>query len=163
MTLIEQLRECIGELTPLRSDCGRLCGAACCASMEGEETGMRLIPGEEANFTGLPDYRILRSDGDPVVVCSGQCDRDHRPLSCMIFPLLPVLRDGQVRVITDERARAVCPLARLGKDAMLPDFTAAVEQLGHILCESDEGVAFLTRLTEEQDQLRAWRRQLTGR
>ena len=39
-------RDLLRELTPLKTDCGRLCGGACC---EGdEETGMLLFPGEDA-------------------------------------------------------------------------------------------------------------------
>ena len=41
-------RKILEEVTPLKADCGRVCGAACCASLEGEETGMLLFPGEEA-------------------------------------------------------------------------------------------------------------------
>ncbi len=45
-------RSLLEEVTPLKSDCGRICGAACCASLEGEETGMLLFPGEEALYRG---------------------------------------------------------------------------------------------------------------
>ena len=53
--LIKKAYEAIGTLTPLKSDCGRLCGAVCCKG--DDETGMLLFPGEEslykndANFT----------------------------------------------------------------------------------------------------------------
>ena len=39
-------RALLSNLTPLKSDCGRLCGGACC---QGDDaTGMLLFPGEEA-------------------------------------------------------------------------------------------------------------------
>ena len=44
---VEQARALLETLTPLKRDCGRLCGARCCRSLEGEETGMVLFPGEE--------------------------------------------------------------------------------------------------------------------
>ena len=33
-------REKLNHVTPLKRDCGRICGARCCRSCEGEETGM---------------------------------------------------------------------------------------------------------------------------
>ena len=42
----------LDRVTPLKSDCGALCGAACCdmaaAESTGEEMGIYLLPGEEA-------------------------------------------------------------------------------------------------------------------
>ena len=43
-------RKRLEEVTPLKSDCGRVCGAACCRPVQGEETGMLLFPGEEAFY-----------------------------------------------------------------------------------------------------------------
>ena len=38
----------IGERTPLCSDCGALCGAACCESDGDGQGGVDLLPGEES-------------------------------------------------------------------------------------------------------------------
>ena len=43
-----QARALVGGLTPLKSDCGALCGAACCQADEDGQGGMYLFPGEEA-------------------------------------------------------------------------------------------------------------------
>ena len=39
-------REKLNNVTPLRRDCGRVCSAACCRPLGGEETGMLLFPME---------------------------------------------------------------------------------------------------------------------
>ena len=44
---VRALRDCyeiLGDLTPLKSNCGKLCGAACCESDETGENGMLLFP-----------------------------------------------------------------------------------------------------------------------
>ena len=64
-----------------------------------------------------------------------------------------------MKVATDHRAKTVCPLARQGKDALDPDFVAAVRQVGHILAEDDAQRAFLLKLTAQQDELKALRNQ----
>lgn len=48
-------REIMCNITPLRFDCGRLCGAACCAPDEEGDGGMLLFPGEEALYEPLPE------------------------------------------------------------------------------------------------------------
>lgn len=42
---ILRARELLGDLTPLKTDCGRLCGGAWLPG--DEQTGMLLFPGEE--------------------------------------------------------------------------------------------------------------------
>jgi hypothetical protein len=81
--------------------------------------------------------------------------REERPLSCRLFPLLPLIGDdGTIRVVTDQRARSVCPLARQGKSAMDPAFIEAVREAGEILAQSDEQAVFLDLLADEQDELK---------
>ena len=151
---IRVAREILAEVTPLKGDCGRACGQRCCRSLEGEETGMLLFPGEEAE----PGWTVRESALGPVVICPGECERSRRPLSCRLFPLLPLIGDdGTIRVVTDQRARAVCPLARQGKSAMAPAFIDAVREAGEILAQSDEQAVFLDMLAEEQQQLKELR------
>ena len=75
---------------------------------------------------------------------------------------MPRLTEKGVSVRTDERARAVCPLARQGKSSMDPAFAEAVRRAGEILAEDSAQRAFLTRLGEEQEELRALRKRLGG-
>ena len=155
---LKKAREVLREWTPLRSDCGRICGAACCSSLAGEETGMLLFPGEETMLGSLDGWSLRKAGPDLLALCPGTCDRALRPLACRLFPLLPVIRGNEIRVETDLRARAVCPLARQGKDALLPAFIEAVRQAGTLLMEDPEQRAFLERLSLGQEELRALKR-----
>ena len=152
---VSAAREKLNHATPLKRDCGRVCGARCCRPLEGEETGMLLFPGEAEAYAGKAGWKVLHTDRGDLVVCPGVCDREERPLSCRLFPLLPVIGDdGSVRVVTDLRAKAVCPLARQGKSALDPDFVEAVRQAGEILAKEDGQALFLDLLAEEQQQLK---------
>ena len=50
----------IGEKTPLLTDCGALCGAACCRTDDDDQGGVFLFPGEEEliDDCGLRGYRV---------------------------------------------------------------------------------------------------------
>lgn len=147
-------REKLKNVTPLKRDCGRVCGAACCRPLEGEETGMLLFPGETEAYEGREDWKIRRTARGNMVVCPGRCDREDRPLSCRLFPLLPLIGDdGKIRVVTDLRARAVCPLARQGKNALDPAFVDAVREAGELLAQSEEQALFLDVLEQEQAEI----------
>ena len=155
---LRRARELFSELTPLSSDCGRLCGGACCQSLPGETTGMLLFPGEEAYYADKAEYALLPCALGTLLVCSGRCKREDRPLSCRLFPLLPVLRPDGVKVATDLRARPVCPLARQGRDALLPEFVQAVREAGRLLAGDETQRPFLEKLTAQQDELKALQR-----
>ncbi len=156
---VARCRALFDDLTPLRMDCGQTCQGACCRPMEGENTGMLLFPGEEAYYEALPGYEVKPTDHGQLLICSGHCERADRPLSCRLFPLLPLVRTDGIKVATDLRAKAVCPLAQQGKDALLPEFVAAVRRAGQILAEDEQQLAFLQRLTAMQDELKALRKQ----
>ena len=155
-------REKLNHVTPLKRDCGRVCGARCCRSCDGEETGMLLFPGEEALYREKEGWRILDTASGKMVICDGICDRGERPLACRMFPLLPVIREGRIRAAADQRARAVCPLARQGIRAMDPAFTDAVREAGEILAADERQRRMLETLTAEQDELRKLREKLGG-
>lgn len=159
---LEKAREILAEVTPLKTDCGKVCGARCCRSLEGEETGMLLFPGEEAYYAGKPGWTLRRTASGMLLVCPGSCARDERPLACRIFPLLPVIREGEVKVAADQRARAVCPLMKQGIRGMDPAFAEAVREAGKILMEDGAQRTFMERLTEEQDELKSLRDRLGG-
>ncbi len=152
-------REKLNQATPLKTDCGRVCGARCCRPLEGEETGMLLFPGEAEAYAGKPGWKVRKTARGDLVICPGTCSRAERPLSCRLFPLLPVIGDdGGIRVVTDLRAKAVCPLARQGKSAMDPAFIGAVREAGELLAENDEQAMFLDLLADEQEQMKELRK-----
>ena len=157
--VLARARAILEDVTPLKTDCGLLCNGLCCRPMEGEMTGMLLFPGEESYYEGRAGYRMVQTEQGTLLICSGRCDRADRPLSCRLMPLIPVVREDGVRVATDLRAKTVCPLARQGKDALDPDFVSAVRQVGRILAEDETQRAFLVKLTQQQDELKALRNQ----
>ena len=158
---VSAAREKLKNVTPLKRDCGRVCGARCCRPLEGEETGMLLFPGEAEAYAGKAGFEVRKTARGDLLICSGICDREDRPLSCRLFPLLPVIGDdGKVRAVTDLRAKAVCPLARQGKSAVDPDFAEAVREAGEILAAEDEQAVFLDMLEEEQSELKELRNRL---
>lgn len=116
---------------------------------------MLLFPGEEALYAGLDGYRVLDCAEGKLLVCAGRCCREERPLSCRIFPLLPLLREDGIHVVMDRRGRAVCPLTHEDKAALNPAFVEAVAEAGRVLAKDETQAAFLRRLTREQDE---WKR-----
>lgn len=125
-----QLYRLFDECTPIPVDCGKLCNSACC---QGDDCGMYLFPGEKSVLE-LLDIKLLKTEKSdfyytynnkkynvPIVMCDGDCDRFIRPLACRIFPLTPVLsEDGNLEIITDPRARSICPLSR---GLNIPDYS----------------------------------------
>ena len=56
ITAVKAARELLKDLTPLKTDCGRLCQGACCQGDEG--TGMLLFPGEDALYAACDFARV---------------------------------------------------------------------------------------------------------
>ena len=155
--ILTEARQMMETVTPLRDDCGKLCGGACCHSLPGDETGMLLFPGEEALYLDRPDWRLRSTEHGMLAVCSGSCSRCDRPLSCRLFPLLPVVRGEEIRVAMDARAAAVCPLYAAGRSGLCADFVQAVRTCGTLLMRSPSQAAFLRQLTAIHDELKALR------
>lgn len=156
LSAVEKARQCIGSLTPLKGhDCGRLCSAACC---EGDEnTGMLLFPGEESTL------RVVElPDGDRLAVCDGCCNRESRPLACMLFPFFPTVDDkGKVYVEIDTRACGVCPLAAHSEEVIFDrSFIRAVKKAGKELAKDEKCLDLMRRITAQIDELSAIRGEL---
>ena len=158
-------REILENITPLKTDCGKCCGAACCAPDEDGQGGMVLFPGEEALYGDVPKGMTLQTydaivPGMQLLTCDGTCDRTKRPLSCMLFPLTPVVvqKDGRasLKVMMDPRAFSVCPLCEGGVRGLDADFVEAVRAAGKIICKNPEIRQYLTALGEYFDRLRMW-------
>lgn len=142
----------IGERTPLATDCGKLCGAACCAPDEDGQGGVFLFPGEQKLLEGI-SWGVIepRRPGwiAPVLQCSAPCARERRPLGCRIFPLTPVIgKDGNWTVRMDVRARPMCPLCASGIRGLDVEFVRAVRRALRIIAETPEGDAFLRKWAE---------------
>lgn len=154
-----QLYRLFDSNTPLEVDCGKLCGSACC---KGDDSGMFLFPGEKEVYKLLnPDgMRIENSDltynyngkdySVPILFCGGDCDRYIRPLACRIFPLTPVLNDdGKIEIITDPRAKSICPLAKtLHLDEYDENFLKSVTKAFTLLIKNKRVKAFMIEYTK---------------
>lgn len=115
----------IGSLTPIPTDCGKLCGARCC---EGDsDEGMILFPHED-DLIKNKGFRIEHRDmcGFPIAfaICTEPCRRIYRPLSCRIFPLAPMLFGDTLSIIPDPRGKTMCPL--LAANSVTDEFKNAV-------------------------------------
>ena len=112
---LARARALLADITPLKDDCGRVCGHACCAPDEDGQGGMLLFPGEEIFYSPLPNGFLLSPDASVVpngrlLTCAGECARKDRPLACRLFPLLPVLKNGVVRAVREAgEALYACP------------------------------------------------------
>ena len=146
-------RRLLDTLTPLKTDCGRLCGGACC---QGDgQTGMLLFPGEDALYAGCTFADVLGANftlgggAARLLVCRGTCPRAERPLACRLFPLfLRFDPRGGTRVVLDSRARAVCPLTDYGMSALDGAFVAAAREAYALLMENERCAAYLRALDE---------------
>ena len=146
-------RELLKDLTPLKTDCGRLCQAACCQG--DEHTGMLLFPGEETLYgccsfaEVLPLDYSLGSTQAKLLVCKGGCERELRPLACRLFPLfLKFKEDSTTRLRIDMRAKPVCPLTDYGIKSLDPDFKQAARRAYDLLLEDEVCAAYLKALDE---------------
>ena len=146
-------RELLENLTPLKTDCGRLCQGACCRG--DDATGMLLFPGEEALYEGCTFARVVETGFSfgavpaLLLVCEGSCDRKNRPLACRLFPLFLRFREDQPPVLRmDARARAVCPLTDYGLKALDPEFRQAARRAYDLLLEDEACAAYLRALDE---------------
>lgn len=152
-TAVLTARNLLEKLTPLKTDCGRLCQGACCQG--DEKTGMLLFPGEEAFYENCTFARIipagfmLGGKDALLLVCNGTCDRENRPLACRLFPLfLKFKEDGVTKLRMDVRAKAVCPLTDYGIKALDTDFKQAARKAYDILLEDQDCAAYLRELDE---------------
>lgn len=155
--LIQRVYEAIGGSTPMKTDCGAICGAACCSVDEDGQGGVCLLPPEAEALKDI-SWGEIRHDEHmdaPMLMCTDFCDRSLRPFLCRIFPLCPVIgKSGRWTVRMDARARAVCPLHRSGLNGLDPEFVRGCARAVRILAEDAEGEAFLRRWAEIEEEFR---------
>jgi hypothetical protein len=149
----------LNRLTPLKFDCGKLCNQACCQGSE--DAGMWLFPGEEEILAGETSFEIrpmkrqlLNGKFLQWGICHRSCNREMRPLSCRIFPLVPFLTEKNIIVIDiDPRAKGICPLAG-GRDQLQVEFVRKVGQICRELAQEPEIWEFIGILTKEVEEYR---------
>jgi Fe-S-cluster containining protein len=154
--LVIAARDMLCDITPVRRDCGELCGAACCRDpQDGELMGMALFPGEKSLYAAKSDWYKLyfgMRGKSPLLVCSDACPRKERPLACRIFPLTPYGREGKLTVRIDPRARPLCPLYTSGKAGLAAEFVGAVTQAMNLLWQSETQRAFIEETSGKIDE-----------
>lgn len=149
-----QLYRMFDKCTPVKADCGEICGSACC---RGTDCGMYLFPGEKRVYELLkPKWiKIEKSDFQysfggakkhvSIAFCDEHCDRYQRPLACRIFPLTPILSpDGTLEIIIDPRSKSVCPIGRAFElRDFEPQFVKNVKKTFTLLLKNQEFRAFM--------------------
>ncbi len=140
-------KDIIGDSTPLKADCGLVCDKNCCKG--NGETGMLLFPGEETAF------KVVEKNGIRLCVCSGECDREKRPLSCMIFPLFPYMsRSGKITAAVDVRGMRICPLVDNEADIRFNrKFRCKIKRLGRFLVQDKQCRRFIWDISREIDKI----------
>lgn len=148
--MYDKIFNTLGELTPLKADCGQLCGGACCKG--DNNTGMRLFPHEES------ELKVIEKDGTRLAVCNGSCDRAKRPLACRIFPFFPTIDEkGKIFVELDSRATNLCPMIEHYDEIIFDKrFLRAVKNVGKILKKDEQCRIFLYQSTDEIDTYSAF-------
>lgn len=144
--------------TPLKFDCGSLCGGSCCKG--DEETGMLLFPGEELLID--ENIKILESDnGLKLAVCEGSCNRNKRPLACRIYPLFPLVTEenGKYKIKVVYDFRAACPIGE-DKLKIQKSFKRGVKRVGEYLLSNEETKEYLKMLSAQFDEFYALRESL---
>lgn len=151
----------LGNVTPLKVDCGQLCNGACCEVTD-DITGMYLFPGEEAMYKNMPEWaKIYDTDFScngkyiDLFTCNGTCDRRLRPLSCRIFPLVPYVKKGEkMEIRMDVRGRGMCPLATaMNVEDLDSEFVKKVTLAMKLCMTNPEVREFLYALSESLDEV----------
>ena len=155
--MYQKLYRLFRTVTPLKKDCGVLCGGACCRG--DDRTGMLLFPHEETNL------QVIEENGLRYAVCQGVCRREDRPLSCRIFPFFPAVdENGRVYAVIDERGRFVCPLVRQCDNVKFrSSFLRRVKKAGILLAKDEDCLAFLRTMSGEISETSALAEQLKNK
>jgi hypothetical protein len=134
---------------PMNADCGRYCGKACCQPDEDNQGGMYLFPGEEELITFQAwahiSEKIMPVSGRHIklLTCYAPCQREHRPLACMIFPLTPIIINNQPNVRIDARSLNFCPIARKGAIGLRKTFVEVARAAIELIAADPAGRSFI--------------------
>lgn len=143
------------KITPLYFDCGELCNRKCCDTSK--ESYMMLFPHEDEYIKSIEtDYKIIESNGYKYINCGGVCNREYRPLSCVIFPLFPYLDDdGRLNLDIDLRSKNYCPLAldNMEELKLQPLFRLKLFKLFYELIKYEEFNEFIKKISKDITEL----------
>lgn len=146
-------RELLERTTPLKTDCGRLCGGKCCKG-DGK-TGMFLFPHEEDLYKDNPDFKIVECNGNfgyKMIICSGVCDRKDRPLACRIYPYFPMTGEYGFDVRSDIRGINSCPLL-YNNIKVDYAFLRQIRKAARILSRNEEIRNYITNINSMLDEI----------
>ena len=159
--ILRDALDCLKEVTPLKTDCGLFCEAACCKDNGEAGSCVWLLPGEDADQVST--WAEVRESTMPVtgaktqaIYCFKPCNRDARPFLCRIFPLTPYFSQKNQcwSVRMDKRAAALCPLYFYGKNGLRRDFVVKAQEAVQILAQDVDGLAALKLLEIEESAYR---------
>lgn len=162
------LREAYDRLyhkTPLGFyNCGRLCDGLCC---RGDCKGMWLYPDEEELFIDKEGFEVCETEGNhgySMVICSGECNREERPLACRIFPLFPLVKQNgdkiNIEVVYDPRA-TMCPIAK-EKMPLDRSFIKEVKKAARYLSRDEKMLEYMKAVSEEITEIIELKEKLEG-
>ena len=152
--IYRRIYEMTAGAAPTDSDCGRICGRVCC-HMEAfnEECYIYMLPGEELAYdfdsmgiiitkVNAAEHGFPPSWGEEAAVatCPGPdgCARDHRPIQCRTYPLLPHIDKGGrlMLVYCDAKTPYTCPLI-YERTKLSEDFIESTYRMWEILIRYD--------------------------
>jgi hypothetical protein len=149
--------------TPLSGDCGVICAKKCCMGTSSD--GMLLFPGEESLYNDSGSWYTIKDSGVTLpgnikiklFTCIGNCQRELRPLSCRIFPLMPYINsDGRIDLRFDLRGIGICPL--ISNPDLYPIDEGFIDNVhlafSHLVYEKPV-IKFLKFLSEQYDEIEA--------
>jgi hypothetical protein len=154
--LYHKLYRILDKKTPLKFDCGLLCGSKCCRG--GSNNGMHLYPGEECMYGFQSEFLELKEESlsnttISFAVCKGECNRKYRPLACRIFPFAPYISsDGKLYIVKDPRAYYQCPLFHSEDIRISGIFKRKIRDIFHLVIkdpEIKEYIIVLSKVLEE--------------
>ena len=155
--ILEEALCCLKDVTPLKTDCGEYCGAACCKDNGEAGSCVQLLPGEDDDSVlawadvCLSKMPVTHSEVQ-AIYCKKPCKRDFRPFLCRIFPLTPYYSQRKQcwSVRMDRRAAAICPLHGWGKSGLSSEFVAAAERAVQLLATDSDYLKALKELEAEE-------------
>ena len=155
--ILAEALDLLKDVTPLKTDCGKYCDAACCKDNGEAGSCVWLLPGEDDDI--VMAWAEVRLSVMPVthsevqaIYCNKPCEREYRPFLCRIFPLTPYYSHKRQRwsVRMDRRAAAICPLYGWGKSGLSSEFVLNAERAVQLLATDGDYLEALKELEAEK-------------